>query len=294
MNRSQLEHIIRAAAAILATDQFVIVGSQSILGTYPEATGTFAESVEADLYPMDTPGNAEILSATIGEESHFHSTFGVYADGVSEETSILPAGWRNRLVKVQNENTAGAIGWCLDPTDLAIAKHIAGREKDNLFTAAMGAARHDRRIGIHRTTRNPSTSHPSTGHESFAASRHRLPQPSHAPTPPARPNVPFEATWPIGVGGINQIDRDARFLPHGHQDCPGNASWPPLGRQLVALWLRPRGQHPHAPLGLGIPVSALQFGDGRIGCNPRRPQVGSLGTASRGGSWQHRSTPLRS
>ncbi len=137
MNRSQLEHIIRAAAAILATDQFVIVGSQSILGTYPEATGTFAESVEADLYPMDTPGNAEILSATIGEESHFHSTFGVYADGVSEETSILPAGWRNRLVKVQNENTAGAIGWCLDPTDLAIAKHIAGREKDNLFTAAM-------------------------------------------------------------------------------------------------------------------------------------------------------------
>ncbi len=34
MNRSQLEHIIRASAAILGTDQFVIVGSQSILGAY--------------------------------------------------------------------------------------------------------------------------------------------------------------------------------------------------------------------------------------------------------------------
>ena len=140
MNRSQLEHIIRASAAILGTDQFVIVGSQSILGAYPSIPPSLAGSVEADLYPMDKPANAEILSATIGEESHFHGTFGVYADGVSEQTSILPAGWRHRLIKVQNENTNGAIGWCLDPTDLAIAKHIAGREKDIQFTAAM--ARH--------------------------------------------------------------------------------------------------------------------------------------------------------
>lgn len=140
MNRSQLEHIIRASAAILGTDQFIIVGSQSILGAYPNATRALAQSVEADLYPLDQPANAEILSATIGEESHFHGAFGVYADGVSEQTSILPDGWRDRLIKVQNDNTNGAIGWCLDPTDLAIAKHIAGREKDVRFTAAM--ARH--------------------------------------------------------------------------------------------------------------------------------------------------------
>lgn len=38
---------------------------------------------------------------------------------------------------MQNDNTNGAIGWCLDPTDLAIAKHIAGRQKDIQFTAAM-------------------------------------------------------------------------------------------------------------------------------------------------------------
>ena len=140
MNRSQLEHIIRASAAILGTDQFVVVGSQSILGAYPNIPLVLAQSIEADLYPLDQPSNAEVLSAAIGEESHFHSTFGVYADGVSEETSILPDGWRDRLIKVQNDNTNGAIGWCLDPTDLAIAKHIAGRHKDIQFTAAM--ARH--------------------------------------------------------------------------------------------------------------------------------------------------------
>ena len=140
MTRSQLEHIIRASAAILATEQFVVVGSQSLLGTYPRVPPALAYSVEADLYPVDDPENAEILSATIGEESHFHGTFGVYADGVSERTSKLPDGWRDRLVKLQNNGTNGAIGWCLDPTDLAIAKHVAGREKDIEFTAEM--ARH--------------------------------------------------------------------------------------------------------------------------------------------------------
>ena len=94
-------------------------------------------SIEADLYPVDDPSKAEVLSAAIGEDSQFHDTFGIYADGVSETTSTLPDGWRDRLVKVQNENTGGAIAWCIDPTDLAIAKHVAGREKDVEFTAAM-------------------------------------------------------------------------------------------------------------------------------------------------------------
>lgn len=73
----------------------------------------------------------------MGEESNFHDAFGVYADGVSEKTAVLPQGWKSRLVKIQNENTNDAIGWCLDPTDLAVAKHIAGRQKDDEFTAAM-------------------------------------------------------------------------------------------------------------------------------------------------------------
>ena len=34
MKRPQLEHIIRAAAAITGADRFVIIGSQSILGKH--------------------------------------------------------------------------------------------------------------------------------------------------------------------------------------------------------------------------------------------------------------------
>ena len=139
MERSQLEHIIRAAAAILDTDEFIVVGSQSILGAHPNAPASLKVSIEADLYPRLHPERSEALAA-IGELSPFHDTFNIYADGVSEETTTLPEGWRDRLVKVQNKNTNGATAWCLDPTDLAIAKHVAGREKDIEFTATM--ARH--------------------------------------------------------------------------------------------------------------------------------------------------------
>jgi uncharacterized protein (DUF305 family) len=40
-------------------------------------------------------------------------------------------------VKVSNENTGGAIGWCLDPHDLAYSKLAARREKDLTFVREM-------------------------------------------------------------------------------------------------------------------------------------------------------------
>ena len=79
MERSQLEHIIRAAAAILDTDEFIVVGSQSILGAYPDAPASLKVSVEADLYPRLHPERSETLAA-IGELSPFHDTFNIYAE----------------------------------------------------------------------------------------------------------------------------------------------------------------------------------------------------------------------
>ena len=65
----------------------------------------------------------------------------MYGQGVSEQTSVLPPGWRDRLVAVRNPNTNGATGWCLDPHDLAVAKLVAGREKDGTFLRALFEAR---------------------------------------------------------------------------------------------------------------------------------------------------------
>ena len=36
MHRGELEHLIRAAGSLLRVDRLLIIGSQSILGTFPE------------------------------------------------------------------------------------------------------------------------------------------------------------------------------------------------------------------------------------------------------------------
>lgn len=137
MTRLQLEHIIRAAAANADTAEIVIVGSQAILGAYPDAPEELLASIEADVFPKDCPSNSILIDGAIGERSIFHETFGYYAHGVDETTATLPEGWRERLVRVENENTRGAIGWCLEPHDLAVAKLVAGREKDLEFIACL-------------------------------------------------------------------------------------------------------------------------------------------------------------
>jgi hypothetical protein len=52
-------------------------------------------------------------------------------------TATLPNGWEQRLVKLTNENTGGAIGWCLEPHDLAFSKLAARRDKDLRFVAGL-------------------------------------------------------------------------------------------------------------------------------------------------------------
>lgn len=130
MNRIQLEHIIRASCGNADTDAIVIVGSQALLGSFPDAPERMLVSMEADVFPLANPEDAILIDGAIGEKSIFHETFGYYAHGVGPETAILPTGWRSRLVAVCNENTRGTTGWCLDPGDLAVSKLLAGREKD--------------------------------------------------------------------------------------------------------------------------------------------------------------------
>jgi hypothetical protein len=140
VTRLELEHVIRAAATIAQDDEIVVVGSQAILGQFPDAPAELCMSMEADVYPKNRPDLADVIDGSIGELSPFHRTFGYDAQGVAPETSILPAGWAERLVSIQNANTRGATGLCLEVHDLLIAKLAAGREKDVDFAGA--AARH--------------------------------------------------------------------------------------------------------------------------------------------------------
>ena len=55
MNRAQLEHVLRAAATIVDDPGLLVIGSQAILGTYPEdrLPVEATTSIEADLAFLD-------------------------------------------------------------------------------------------------------------------------------------------------------------------------------------------------------------------------------------------------
>ena len=133
MNRAQLEHIIRAAAAVADDDEIIVVGSQSILGQFPEAPASLCVSIVADVFPRNHPERWDLVDGSLGEVSPFHHAFGYYAQGVSENTATLPAGWRDRLIPIRNANTRMATGWTLDVHDLLLSKLAAGRPKDHDF-----------------------------------------------------------------------------------------------------------------------------------------------------------------
>lgn len=150
MRRTQLEHAIRTACQIIQQPEVIVVGSQAILGTYDESQLPAAAtmSIEVDILPIadsndETARFADLIEGVAGELSPFEELHGFSIDGVDLQTSVLPDGWRDRLVKVQNANTAAPegeplfTGWCLDKEDLCVAKLAAFREKDRNFVAAL-------------------------------------------------------------------------------------------------------------------------------------------------------------
>lgn len=134
MLRAHLEHVIRAAAVVAGEDEIVIVGSQAILGQFPDAPAALLTSLEADLFPRNNPENAAKVDGALGDGSQFHAEFGYYAHGVGPETAKLPAGWEERLVEVVVPRGPGGKGHvkglCLEVHDLVVSKCAASRDRD--------------------------------------------------------------------------------------------------------------------------------------------------------------------
>jgi hypothetical protein len=137
MKRDQLEHILRAAGAITGRREWVLVGSQAILGAVPNAPEEITISDELDLYAPEDERASDLIDGSIGERSPFHETFGYYAHGVGAQTATLPPRWKERAVTVRSAATAGVAGICPHPSDLAVSKLAAWREKDQEFVAAL-------------------------------------------------------------------------------------------------------------------------------------------------------------
>jgi hypothetical protein len=133
MKKREIDHVLRAAGRITGEKQFIIIGSQALHGKYPDLPDDIVKSVEVDLLASKKPDRTEWLGA-IGVYSPFHESYGYYVDPVDDKTAVLPKGWKGRLVNLSPGDTEGVKGLCLEPHDLAIAKYVASREKDLIFT----------------------------------------------------------------------------------------------------------------------------------------------------------------
>lgn len=143
MNRDGLRRLVRAATSALGEDTVVVIGSQSILGSFGEfmLPPTATVSIEADLLPFDDLSElkADTIDGLLGADSYFAAKYGIYADGVSPWTALLPDSWEQRLVRFQDPDS-GSIGLCLHPEDLCVSKVLAGRQKDIDFVHAVFGA----------------------------------------------------------------------------------------------------------------------------------------------------------
>jgi hypothetical protein len=145
VNRAALEHLLRAAAALTGETTFYVVGSAALLPSLPvdaEIPEVVVRSREADLIPMSGLARTiDLIDGALGQDSTFDGTFGYYADGVELSTvSYAPAGWRDRTIRFATTATQDAVGLCMEPHDLAIAKLCAGRDKDLEFVRVLVTA----------------------------------------------------------------------------------------------------------------------------------------------------------
>ena len=137
MQLQQLEHLVRAAGTVTDRYEFVVIGSQSILGSVARPPVDCLLSTEVDIYPKDAEELADKIDGALGEGSRFHDTYGYYAQGVDSSTAILARGWEGRLVRLQTPGTGERIAYCLDVLDLFLSKCAANREKDRDFNVVL-------------------------------------------------------------------------------------------------------------------------------------------------------------
>jgi len=161
MNRADFEHVIAAAANIVGEDAFVVIGSQAILGPFPDAPASLLRSVEVDIYPAAAPERAIEIDGSLGDGSAFHEAFGYYAHGVGPGTARAPAGWERRLIEIEipprPRSDRRPVARCLEPHDLVLAKCVAGRDRDWEFAgSALDASLVDRATLLSRVDDLPT------------------------------------------------------------------------------------------------------------------------------------------
>jgi hypothetical protein len=123
MKRTEVEHILRAAKDIAGEDEFILLGSQSVLGAFPDAPLALRRSIELDIYPksqtslMGRLGNAlcftrrmDITHTAFLQKPHTCLPDGKtdwFASAVTTPAVPLDGVWRCMTWRLANSLLAG-------------------------------------------------------------------------------------------------------------------------------------------------------------------------------------------
>ena len=125
------------AGKVARDSDFIVFGSQSILGTVASPPEICLVSTEVDLYPRRRPQAAMLLATELGARSKFSDTHGFWVDCVTPDLAAFPEGWTDRLIPFHTKRTGGVTGWCVELHDVCASKLAAAREKDLDYVAAL-------------------------------------------------------------------------------------------------------------------------------------------------------------
>jgi hypothetical protein len=150
-DREDLLRAARSVAEHFSAERVIIVGSQAILLTWPDAPVVMKITPEIDIYPENNrdwearnPGfeASEEISVLFGEMSQFHQRFGFYLDGVDENTARMPPDWMDHSETMEIDVYGRtAIVVCPSIEDVIVSKLHRLVEKDVSFIKACAAAR---------------------------------------------------------------------------------------------------------------------------------------------------------
>lgn len=133
MRREDFDHVVRAAADAVGLDEFVVIGSQAIHGEVSDPPEELLQSMEVDMYPLADPERADDIDGAIGDGSAFEYNNGYYAHGVGPLTAKGPAGWMDRLIRVDVEAAVPGrhpVAYCMERHDMVLAKLVRGDQRD--------------------------------------------------------------------------------------------------------------------------------------------------------------------
>ena len=166
MTLAALQHLIGAASALAGDRRFLVLGSASLLASFPELgepSSPLAATYDADICPEPFDElTGLMLDEALGENRAYFRRHGYHADVLRDSIlETLPQGWRDRLVPVPDCPTALA----LDPCDLVAVKLLIGRPKDLALVRQLHSTGHIDAASVrplpYRVSGNPHRTHPA-------------------------------------------------------------------------------------------------------------------------------------